>query len=56
MFQLNYFSPFNKLPRGWGPCVFIYLFLYFFFFSHFELVLVKERELLKTGEGTLYFS
>ena len=37
----------------------MYLFTYFcisFFFSHFELVLVIERELLKTGEGTLYFS
>ena len=37
--------------------LFIYLLVFvFFFFSHFELVLVKERELLKTGEATLYFS
>ena len=49
--------------------LFIYVFIFVFFFSHFELVLItvlrllqcyayysKERELLKTGEATLYFS
>ena len=36
--------------------LFIYLLIFVFFFSHFELVLIKERELLKTGEATLYFS
>ena len=50
--QLNYISPLNKLHRGGEACLFIYL----FFFSHFELVLIKEKELLKPRAATLCFS